>query len=99
MDEPDLLELIARRIAFSVPELARSTSEEQWNAVFSEVLDYRQTRSFNYLIDRTLRRHSRRMCGLPLTGAGISRRMCGMCEDPSAAPRETAHRARVIPRA
>ena len=55
-DEPDLLELIARRIGRSVPSLERLNNEECWNVVFSEVLDYRQTRSFNYLIDRTLLR-------------------------------------------
>lgn len=55
-DEPQLLELVARRIGVSFPELASSDSAARWNAVFSETLEFRQTKSFNYIIDRTLYR-------------------------------------------
>jgi hypothetical protein len=55
-DEPQLLTLIAKRIAHSFPELASLTQEQLWSNVFAPVLDYRQTKSFNYLVDRTLYR-------------------------------------------
>lgn len=55
-DEPQLLSLIARRIVHSFPELKDISEEKQWSAVFAEVLDYRRTRSFNYMVDRTLYR-------------------------------------------
>ncbi len=52
-DEDSLLELIAKRIAYSL-KLPPGVSQEQvWNSVFSEVLDYRGTKSINYVIDRT----------------------------------------------
>ncbi len=55
-DEPALLKLVARRIAHSFPELGRQPDAELWALVFGEVLDYRQTKSFNYVVDRTLYR-------------------------------------------
>jgi hypothetical protein len=55
-DEPALLELIGRRIARQIPDLGELPFGERWNAVFVETLDYRQTKSFNYIVDRTLYR-------------------------------------------
>ena len=55
-DEPHLLELMASRIRFSVPGVRGASDEESWNAVFAEVLDYRKSKSFNYMVDRTLYR-------------------------------------------
>jgi energy-coupling factor transporter ATP-binding protein EcfA2 len=55
-DEIGLLELIARRISSKIPETSELDFEERWNAIFSEILDYRQTKSFNYIVDRTLYR-------------------------------------------
>ncbi len=55
-DEPSLLSLITNRIKHSVPSLATYNNESCWNAIFEEVLRYRQSRSFNYMVDRTLYR-------------------------------------------
>lgn len=55
-DERSLLELVAKRIRYTVPTLQEAANQDCWNAVFSETLDYRQTKSFNYVIDRTLYR-------------------------------------------
>jgi len=55
-DEQKLLELIARRISNKVPELGVLSFEKTWNNVFQETLEYRQTKSFNYIVDRTLYR-------------------------------------------
>lgn len=55
-DEASLLELIARRIKYSVEELRDVGDEHAWTAIFSETLDYRRARSFNYIVDRTLYR-------------------------------------------
>lgn len=55
-DEESLLSLIAKRIRHTVPETHRLTDEECWNSVFVEILQYRQTKSFNYIVDRTLYR-------------------------------------------
>jgi hypothetical protein len=55
-DEANLLRLMAKRIRFSLPRLEKKTDEECWAVVFSEVLEYRQNRSFNYMVDRTLYR-------------------------------------------
>jgi energy-coupling factor transporter ATP-binding protein EcfA2 len=54
--EAALLELVSKRIRHSVPELDTADDQSRWNAVFAETLDYRQNKSFNYLIDRTLYR-------------------------------------------
>lgn len=53
-DETSLFQLIAKRIRHTVPGLASSSDTESWNSVFAETLDYRQAKSFNYLVDRTL---------------------------------------------
>ena len=55
-DEPDLLSVVSNRIAHSLPEYRHLSSQELWNLVFSDTLQYRQTKSFNYMIDRTLYR-------------------------------------------
>jgi len=55
-DEESLSELIGRRIAVSIPKTQSLTNEELWKLVFTETLDYRQTNSFNYIVDRTLYR-------------------------------------------
>ncbi len=55
-NEGDLLKLVARRVRHSFPQLAKPSDDDLWNLVFGETLDYRQTKSFNYLIDRTLYR-------------------------------------------
>lgn len=56
-DEPSLQQLISNRIRHSVKEMPKEFSiEDIWNTVFSETLQYRQTKSFNYMVDRTLYR-------------------------------------------
>jgi hypothetical protein len=55
-DELKLLELIARRISHQFPETSDFDFNERWNRVFQETLEYRQTKSFNYIVDRTLYR-------------------------------------------
>lgn len=55
-DEPKLLELISRRIMKIVPNLSGDKFEKAWEECFAEILDYRRTKSFNYIIDRTLYR-------------------------------------------
>jgi len=55
-DEPSLLTVVSRRIRYSVPELKDSDDTACWSTVFAETLQYRKTKSFNYMIDRTLYR-------------------------------------------
>lgn len=55
-DEDRLLEVISRRIAHAVPALSDKSDDDRWSAVFAETLEYRNTKSFNYMIDRTLYR-------------------------------------------
>ncbi len=55
-DEQSLLEMIAKRLRVSVPELNFLQAEHLWNRVFSETLTDRQGKSFKYLVDRTLYR-------------------------------------------
>lgn len=55
-DEARLLELICRRIIKQVPRLKSLPHEDIWNHVFQDTLEYRQTNSFNYIVDRTLYR-------------------------------------------
>ncbi len=55
-DEDDLLKMITKRIEHSFPEMQGSTDNEKWSLIFAETLDYRQTKSFNYIVDRTLYR-------------------------------------------
>ncbi len=54
--ESQLLELISRRIAKSYEIPFLQDPMDAWNLVFSDVLQYRQTKSFNYIVDRTLYR-------------------------------------------
>lgn len=54
-DEERLFALITLRIGHSLGR-ADKPSTENWSAVFAETLDYRQNKSFNYMIDRTLYR-------------------------------------------
>lgn len=51
-DEESLFDLISRRIAHAT----QIPQREAWEAVFAGTLDYRQTKSFNYVVDRTLYR-------------------------------------------
>lgn len=55
-NEASLRSIVARRIRHTVPELVSTSDEEAWNRVFSETLDYRNAKSFNYMVDRTLYR-------------------------------------------
>jgi hypothetical protein len=55
-EEPSLLQLMANRIRYSVPELRSASDERCWTSVFSETLEYRKNKSFNYIVDRTLYR-------------------------------------------
>jgi hypothetical protein len=55
-DEPALLSLMSKRIRHGIPELSKYDDEICWHSVFSETLQYRQTKSFNYIVDRTLYR-------------------------------------------
>lgn len=55
-EEEILLNLITKRIKYYYPELESYNDQEIWNLIFVETLDYRQTKSFNYIIDRTLYR-------------------------------------------
>ena len=55
-DEPKLLELISRRIINKFQVTKTLSFEEIWNLSFQETLEYRQTKSFNYIVDRTLYR-------------------------------------------
>jgi hypothetical protein len=50
------LELIARRIIKQFPELKSKRYEDVWNHIFQDTLEYRQTNSFNYIVDHTLYR-------------------------------------------
>ena len=56
-DESALFDLMNRRISYSIsPALGSGDSQNSWETVFSGTLDYRQSKSFNYMIDRTLYR-------------------------------------------
>ncbi len=55
-DETTLLAMAAKRIRHSYPMLSSMSDAECWNVVFAETLKYRNTKSFNYLVDRTLYR-------------------------------------------
>ena len=55
-DEPKLLELISRRISNKFNIDKKVPFEEIWNLTFQDTLGYRQTKSFNYIVDRTLYR-------------------------------------------
>jgi hypothetical protein len=49
-DETHLLELIAKRIEHSLPQAQGLDAEAAWNLVFAGTLDYRKSKSFNYLL-------------------------------------------------
>jgi hypothetical protein len=55
-DEPKLLELISRRISNKFQIDTKLSFEDIWNLAFQDTLEYRQTKSFNYIVDRTLYR-------------------------------------------
>jgi hypothetical protein len=55
-DEASLLNLVANRIRYSVPELKDADDATCWGAVFADTLEYRGNKSFNYVVDRTLYR-------------------------------------------
>jgi hypothetical protein len=55
-DEGALLGLAANRIRHSVPGAKNFDDADAWSLVFAETLEYRNTRSFNYVVDRTLYR-------------------------------------------
>lgn len=55
-DEENLLTMISKRIEHSLQGLTSTTDIEKWSAIFLETLEYRQTKSFNYVVDRTLYR-------------------------------------------
>jgi len=55
-EENSLLAVVANRIRYSLPDLRNLDDVDCWNSVFAETLQYRKTRSFNYMIDRTLYR-------------------------------------------
>jgi hypothetical protein len=55
-NESSLLTVAANRIRHSFPQLSAHTDQDAWNLVFAENLAYRKSKSFNYLVDRTLYR-------------------------------------------
>lgn len=55
-DEESLLKMISKRINHFYEGEDKKSEEDIWNLVFSETLDYRQNKSFNYIVDRTLYR-------------------------------------------
>lgn len=55
-DEAALLEVIAKRIRYCLESLSTFSDLDAWNTVFAPILQYRQTKSFNYVVDRTLYR-------------------------------------------
>lgn len=55
-DEKSLLKLMANRIRYAVSDLRDTDDSQAWTTVFAETLTYRQNKSFNYLVDRTLYR-------------------------------------------
>ena len=55
-DESELLKLLANRIRHAVPRLSNVADGQAWTAVFPDTLDFRQSKTFNYLVDRTLYR-------------------------------------------
>jgi hypothetical protein len=63
-DEAGLKQVIAQRLRYSANKLqswaaqypASTPVDAIWNSLFQETLNYRQTNSFNYVVDRTLYR-------------------------------------------
>lgn len=54
--EDSLKELITNRIKYVYKDLKNLSIDEIWNSIFSDSIDYRNAKSFNYMIDRTLLR-------------------------------------------
>ena len=54
--EDGLRALIAARIRYSIPQFAGLADSTVWSSVFAETLTYRNSKSFNYMVDRTLLR-------------------------------------------
>jgi hypothetical protein len=55
-NESSLLSVIGRRIRHTLPELEGKSDDVCWSTIFSEILQYRRAKSFNYMVDRTLYR-------------------------------------------
>ena len=55
-DEYSLKQVAARRLREAFDLADGLSVDTQWSSVFSEILDYRKTDSFNYVVDRTLYR-------------------------------------------
>jgi energy-coupling factor transporter ATP-binding protein EcfA2 len=55
-DEKNLLKLITKRISRNIKSTLPKSDEQIWNEIFSETIEYRGAKSFNYIIDRTLYR-------------------------------------------
>lgn len=55
-NEAGLRSLIAARLKHSLEPLRTLSDQQAWDAVFVETLTYRQNKSFNYMVDRTLYR-------------------------------------------
>jgi hypothetical protein len=55
-DESALLQLVAKRMQYSLPELTRFSDAESWGQVFADVPGSRRSSSFRYMVDRTLLR-------------------------------------------
>ena len=55
-DEESLFELMALRVRHALDGGKSLSSNVAWNKLFAETLEYRQNKSFNYLVDRTLYR-------------------------------------------
>lgn len=51
-----LLDLIAKRVQYSVPGLRDADPQKVWEVLFEDTLGYRNCRSFNYIVERTLYR-------------------------------------------
>ncbi|PAW79110.1 MAG: hypothetical protein B9S32_03905 [Verrucomicrobia bacterium Tous-C9LFEB] len=52
--EETLKDFIKMRMIKFLPKMNEKPFDEIWNVVFSETLSYRSTKSFNYIVDRTL---------------------------------------------
>lgn len=55
-DEVGLKELIARRIRHAFNIISAENNDTSWGRIFEPILEYRNTASFNYVVDRTLYR-------------------------------------------
>ncbi len=55
-DEDSLLKLLSKRIRHAIPSLQALDDASTWTSVFPDTLDFRQSKTFNYLVDRTLYR-------------------------------------------